>query len=406
MTLHAIPFNQTQTRSVGQDSSSRSGKRAAREILLLCATANISPANKMRISQLLSKTVDWGHLLELAQFHGMLPLVTYNLTTNGLISQVPKSYSERLNQAYSGSLYRNLILSTELEKVLANFSKKEIAVIVLKGTILAEQLYGNPGLRTVADMDILVRLEEIASADSLLLEMGYAKIINEPSYVHPFHDVYQKWAIMPYFIELHWNLDDRELVTVPLPDIWRRAQIIEIQGGTTMILSPEDILLHLSNNLSKPSGRLLRNLCDITELLKKHGEALDWDYFMKSVHSWGIEAGVYYSLKRSMELLRAPVPASVITALKPSLWRRWALSLLVNREAFLVPIKWDQLRVETSTFVRSLTVRGTRQMLAVLSKYRGHRKRAGWLRTAFWAILVFGTALGHNLVKAVSRWQR
>jgi hypothetical protein len=404
MTLHAIPFNQTQTQPVGQDGSSRSGKRAAREILLLCATANVSPANKVRITQLLSKTVDWGHLLELAQFHGMLPLVTYNLTTNGLFPQVPKTYSERLNQAYNGSLYRNLILSTELENVLAAFSKKEIAVIVLKGTVLAEQLYGNPGLRTVTDMDILVRPEEITSADSLLLEMGYTKLINEPAIVHPFHDVYQKRAIMPFFIELHWNLDDQKLVTVPLRDIWQRAQIIEIQGGTTRTLSPEDAIVHLSNNLSKPSGRLLRNLCDITELLKKHGEALNWDYFIKSVHSWGIEAGVYYSLKRSMELFKAPVPATVVTTLKPGLWRRWALTLLINRESFLLPIKWDQLRTETSTIVRCLTMRGTRHMLAVLSKYRGHRKRAGWLRTAFWVILVFGAALEQNIVKAVSRW--
>jgi hypothetical protein len=170
-----------------------------------------------------------------------------------------------------------------------------------------------------------------------------------------------------------------------------------------MVLSPEDALVHLSNNLSKPSGRLLRNLCDITELLKKHGETLDWDYFIKSARSWGIEAGVYYSLKRSSELLGAPVPASVVTALKPSLWRRWALDLLISREAFLLPIKWRPLKAETSIFVRCLTMRRTRQMLAVLAKYRGRRKRAGWLRTLFWAMFVFCAALGRNTAKAISR---
>jgi hypothetical protein len=401
--LSTILFSQTKAQPVGQDGSSLPGKRAAREILLLCATANISPANKERISQLLLKTVDWEHLLELAEFHGMVSLITHNLTNNSLISQVPKPYSERLNQTYNGSLYRNIILSIELENVLAAFKKKGIAVIVLKGTILAEQLYGNPALRTVTDMDIMVKLEDIPSAGSLLVEIGYKKLINLSSQSHPFHDVYQKLAIMPFFIELHWNLDDQELVTVPLADIWQRAQIINIQGATTMVLSPEDALVHLSNNFSKPSGLILRNLCDITELTKKYKETLDWDYFIESARSWGIETGVYYSLKVSKELLGVPVPESVVNALKPNKLRRWALDLLINRETFLVPIKWSQLRSETSIMIRSLVIRPTRRMLAALSKYRGHRKRAGWLRTAFWAILVFGAALGHSIMKSAFR---
>jgi hypothetical protein len=397
----AAQNSRTRKLSVKQSNLSRPEKRAAREILLLCATANISPANKEKVSKLLAKKVDWAHLVELAEFHEMMPLVFHNLTVNGFIDQVPKPFAARLNQIYHGTLFRNVLLSTELETVLAAFTKKEVDVIVVKGTVLAEQLYGNPGLRTVADMDILVKPDSLQAADALLKELGYRSLaVVLP---HPFHDVYEKKAAILFHIELHWNLDDRNLVTVPLEDIWKRARPINVQGGTTMVLSPEDALVHLSNNLSKPSGRLLRNLCDITELIRKNEETFDWDYFVKSARSWGIEAGVYYSLKRSGELLGAPVPVSVTVALKPGLGRRWALDLLINQEAFLLPIKWDQLREETSSVVRCLTMRHGRQMLAVLSKFRGRDKRAAWLRSLFWVTFVFCTALGRNTAKTISR---
>jgi hypothetical protein len=388
---------------LGNGSLSLLEKRAAREILLLCATANVSPAAKDRLSYLLSKKVNWSHLLELAEFHEMMPLVYHNLTRNGFIAQIPKSCSKKLKETYNSSLFRNVLLSTELETVLAAFKNKGIAVIVVKGTVLAEQLYGNPGLRIVGDMDILVRPESLPSAGLLLEELGYRKLNLKSPQKHPFHDVYQKPSIISYNIELHWNLDDCALVTVPLEIIWQRAKAVKGRGDATVVLSPEDVLIHLCNNLSKPSGRLLRNLCDITELMKQYQETLDWDYVIKAAHSWRIEPGVYFCLKHSSGLLEVPVPAAVVAALKPSYWRRWALNLLIGHENFLLPIKWDQLRVETSTIVRCLTIKPIRRMMATLSKYRGNRKRARWLRTLFWINLVFGAALMRNAVKAISK---
>jgi len=125
--------SQTQTQPTGQDRSSTSGWRAAREILLLCTTAGISPGRKEQISQLLAGTVDWRYLLELAEFHGVAPLIAHNLVINSLTSMVPKPYLERLSQIYNKTLYMNVILANELIKVLSIFSQHGIAAIVLKG---------------------------------------------------------------------------------------------------------------------------------------------------------------------------------------------------------------------------------------------------------------------------------
>jgi hypothetical protein len=381
--------NQTSVSLTGRAGSSRAGQRAAREIMLLCT--------------ILAGSVVWKYLLELANFHGVTPLIAYNLVASGLDNQVPKPYAERLSRAYNNTLYKNVIFANELTKIMSVFSQHGLAAITLKGTILADQLYENPGLRTVADIDILVRPDELHLADSLLLKMGYKQSASQDEWEHPFHKApYCKQVQFPLYIELHWDLDDNKLVSVPQQDIWRRAQTLQVQGRTTMVLSPEDTLLFLSNHLTKQEDHLLKTLCDITELLKKYDESLDWDYIVASARSWGIGTAVYYCLRRSKELLGAPVPVTAIGTIKPAAWRRWVFELLLSKESFVSPTKWSKLRSETFVLVRTLMMKYPRQMLAVLSKYRGHEKRATWLRTAIWITLVFGAALGRNLAEFLS----
>jgi hypothetical protein len=387
----------------GRARPSPSGQQAAREILLLCTTASISPGRKERVSQILAGIVDWQYLFYLAEFHGVAPLIAYHLMNNGLSKKVPQHYLERLSRIYNGTLYRNAILSNELTKVLSVFSQHGIAAIVLKGTVLADQLYGNLALRSVADMDILVQPEQVAQANSLLLGMGYQQPTSKETWEHPFHEPpYYKQAQFPLFIELHRNLDDERLVAVPRPEIWRRAQLLHIPEGNTAVLSPEDSLLFLSDHISKHSNQLLKSLNDIAELLKKYEKILDWDYIVKSARSWEIGAAVYCYLRRSQELLGAPVPASVVRALKPKAWRRWLLDFLVSREFFICTTRLTKLQDETYTIVRSLMMKHRYQTALVLTRNRVSSKIGTRLRAAMWLVLVFGAALGRNAVSIVS----
>jgi len=388
---------------IGHNGSSLAGRRAARDILLLCTTASISTERKEKTIRILEGTVDWSYLLDLAEFHGVTSLIAHNLVTSGLGEQVPEPFLERMNQIYNNTLYRNVIFSAELENVMSKFSQHGIATITLKGAVLAEQLYGNPGLRPMVDMDILVKPEEIPLASSLLLEMGYKQSVPSLGWDHHFHEApFYKQAQFPLFIELHWNLDDTKLVAVPQEEIWRRAQPLQIQGVTTRGLSPEDNLLFLSNHLIKQENHLLKSLCDITELIKKYDDVLDWSYIVQSAHSWGIKTSVYYCLKRSKELLGAPVHTSIIKALKPGVWRRWALELLISKETFVSPIKSEKLRLETSALIHSLVMKKVSQTMAVLSRFRGPQKRVAWLRTVTWIVVVFCAASGRYIIRIAS----
>ena len=126
----------------------------------------------------------------MAALQGVTPLVAYNLVTNDSPVQIPQPYFDQLNQTYRQTLYRNMVLTGELTSVLTAFRNRGVEVITLKGTTLAEILYGNPALRTVSDMDLLVHPADIPLSASILRELGYKKLDSRSQWNHPFHEVH------------------------------------------------------------------------------------------------------------------------------------------------------------------------------------------------------------------------
>ncbi len=61
----------------------------------------------------------------------------------------------------------------ELRQVLEHFEKKGIAIIVLKGPLLAEEIYGDTFSRACADIDVLVTDDSFSEAREELLALGY-----------------------------------------------------------------------------------------------------------------------------------------------------------------------------------------------------------------------------------------
>jgi len=381
-----------------QRKSSSTLQRSALDVLLLCTTANTSSRNKERLSRRLTEGVDWEYLLKQAHIHGIVTLVAHHLLKNGFCNIIPQPYLDQLNRSYNSTLYRNVVLSSELAKVLSAFQQRGISVIPLKGTVLAEILYGNLALRHIVDNDILVHPIDIPRANSILVELGYKQLDKPPTWRHPFHEMpYCKRVKFTIYLELHHGLDDRMLVPVSEQELWRRAQQFQTHGISTLVLSMEDNLLFLSTHLSRQGTELLKYIGDISELLRKYEAALDWDYIVTTAHSWQVENIAYYALARARDLLEAPVPASVLDALRPALWRRWLIGFLISQNSLVKPIKGKGVRDWTMVLARCLMIKHMRQMLTVLSRQEGSKKRGKWFRIFGWVIVVFFAGLGRRL---------
>jgi hypothetical protein len=378
-------------------------------MLLLCTTVQVPPGARERVCRLLTGPIDWEYLLDLAAFHGVVPLLANSLLADDFSGRVPQPFRDWLKRVSSQTLYTNVILSAEAHKVLSAFSQRGIEAIPLKGTVLAEALYGHLGLRPTSDIDILVRPQDLPVARGCLAQMGYeATEPEEASGDHSFHGVpYIKRGVFPLPLELHWALGDEKVVAFSNQEIWRRAQPLVLDGVSTLTLSPEDNLLYLAYHLSKHDAGHLKFLCDIAELLKRHEASLDWDYLACSARSWQMEPALYCWLRRARDLLGAPVPTSWLRTMKPGALRWWLLDLLLSEEALISPAKGRRLRGETMALVHSLMVGHPRRMLAALSRHCspafGRGRSLAGPRTAGWIALVLAAGLGRYCRRLVVR---
>jgi len=187
-------------------------------------------------------------------------------------NEVPEDAAARLRRDYLLNAGRNARLFHELGGLLDRLNREGIRVIVLKGGHLAHEVYGNIGLRTMSDLDLLVRTEDL---DRGLRCMEAAGCLSGTSGV---------------------NLDVQTTISytiaglsVPVEDLLERARPFSVAGREAWGLCPEDLLLHLVLHLAVSdlfgiSG--LRGLCDIRETVARVGPELDWEAVAARAVAW------------------------------------------------------------------------------------------------------------------------
>jgi hypothetical protein len=87
----------------------------------------------------------------------------------------------------------------------------------------------------------------------------------------------------------------------------------------TQVLSPEDLLIHLClHSRLHQFGQGLRPVCDLAIAIRHYQRELDWNKVLCRVKAWRAEQCVYLGLWLGKKLMHAPVPESVLTALRPN----------------------------------------------------------------------------------------
>jgi hypothetical protein len=144
---------------------------------------------------------------------------------------------------------------------------------------LAEAVYGDAALRSMADVDFMVPREELPMVQATLLDMGFGPQEREDIELRcrttkglaPF-------TRSGFTVEPHWNLfHPTSPFRTDVDGLWARARPATIAGVEVLAVSPEDLLLHLClHTVHKHSlGSGLLSFCDIAETVRHYGPRAD-----------------------------------------------------------------------------------------------------------------------------------
>jgi len=179
---------------------------------------------------------DWAALLTLAEQENVLPLVAERLR----VSDLPRTaeQEQQLDEIRRQTQVSTFVWVETLKTVLAAFDKAGVPAVSLKGPCLAERRYGDAALRTCYDLDLLVKQADLARADAILAEIGFAPQGDADDY-------HRRWRRKGVILELHHNVENPTAYRLDLDAVWQRTRIAEFQGAPVRLLGPADELLYL-----------------------------------------------------------------------------------------------------------------------------------------------------------------
>jgi Uncharacterised nucleotidyltransferase len=292
-------------------------------LLLACARANLTTEEVERIAQELAHPdLDWNYLTAAACAHGVAPLIYHNLQRSCVTRVLPPGATETLRNSYYGNAARNSFLYGQLRNVLNGFRDKKIEVIVLKGAALAETVYPSRALRPMSDVDLLVKKEKLAEVETTLLDMGYIlqdRAKGKEFYQeHHYHWVFSKKPDID--IEIHWHVKrPTGAFEIDVDDLWKGAQGIKVAGVEALILSPEVLLLYLSQHFWKHNlNGGIRPFIDIAQTTRFYASKISWQEVARLSARWRMNPCAFLGFCLARDLIDAPIPGSLLTALKPA----------------------------------------------------------------------------------------
>ena len=267
-------------------------------------------------------TEEWNKLLAEAERQLVAPLLfslMVNLNTTHGFEIFQK---EQLHQTYSVNTIRNMLILHDAEIVLTALRNAGIPAAGLKGVYLLENVYPDIGSRSMNDIDLLVKKQDLPKSLAVLQELGYQvetyfDLADEnidtkhvPPMTKPGHAI----------VELHWTLlEEDEPFTIDAEALWQRALPAKIANVDALTLSVEDLILHLCLHLTYQHYLTLglRGLMDIAQVIHKFETKIDWQILVEIARSWRAERVTALTLKLVETQLGVPIPLEVITALVP-----------------------------------------------------------------------------------------
>jgi hypothetical protein len=312
--------------------------------------------------EIFKQKLDWSYILRTARQNGIATLFYENLRRFDVEEEVPSWVTQELKQIYHYIGFKNALFYDELGKVLHAFKNRGIDVIVLKGAVLAEMVWRNVALRQMGDLDLLVREQNLDKVDQTLSQLNYTsyegyrpKTWYRRNHHHlaPYHNL-DKEAI----IEIHQNLvPPNNLFYIDVHRVWERAYDTKIGNVDTLVLSPEDLIVHLCLHLSYCNKFVggIKHLIDISQVVRYYGEGINWDWIIKEANKNKFTKFIYYPLYLAKGILDVGIEKEILNRFKAQSNLRgfWdcLLKLIIKKNVFS---KDESSSVFPTWFVRQL----------------------------------------------------
>jgi hypothetical protein len=176
-------------------------------LILLAAKTEQPDSQKQAFSVLIQRIHDWNRIMQAARIHGLIPLLHKHISGYGLTDSLPSEASQQLAGLLKRQAMHNLSLVAVYREIIPLIKEQKIDFIFFKGLHLAEKLYGNPVLRPMIDIDILVKSGDLHRISALFEGLGASRLIElQTAFINRFLQHAPPFIYKDVLIEIHTSL--------------------------------------------------------------------------------------------------------------------------------------------------------------------------------------------------------
>lgn len=267
-----------------------------------------------------SEDFSWRAFGQFLQDERLSPLASYLLRG---VDWLTDPIRDQLEKASLSTTTQNLILFRELKTILSLTNSQKIKVILLKGAVLATQIYPHMAMRPMLDLDILVSPHDASDVISIIENLGYHKARQEehPGFTLNYENevgLIKQESILK-MVEVHWNLFNSTYYQnkIPYEKLWESAESIEFNRYQTLVLDPETQFLHLCGHLSlHHAGKGWLWVHDLAEIIMHEKYHLDWTKLINDAQKFDLVLPLKVHLHTLAEIYGAIIPGELLSTLE------------------------------------------------------------------------------------------
>ncbi len=289
-------------------------------------------------------------LYSLAESHRMVGILLLRLmeVCGERDEQLPSPWAERWRALFERDRQQLL----DLKRILSHAGSCRLQLLLLKGFSVPLQVHGLPvpsqgPPRGASDIDLLVHPEHLLPMVFCLEDLGFRfrgtnswsepvsnweTFIREDSEAQFCHKESGTW------VDLHWRLCAPRLeqaCDLKLSGrLWKKTRTVRMGRIAAVIPGREEELLMLCLHMTKGGRFLLRNLCDLVQMIGV-SPPLRWERLLRLAQETGTEHCAFYALDLVERVAPGAVPGFIRSRLARSAGPQWLLRPSLRSERLL-----------------------------------------------------------------------
>ena len=237
------------------------------------------------------ESTGWDDVINIAQEHRVMTFLFYKIKHLGLEEKLKPETLRIMSIIYQKGVAQNVVTRHVLKDIIRSLNQCGIKAIILKGAInFCENIYENWNLRSMEDLDILIKEEDFPVARQCMQTAGLSYIGGQIP-----RDLSEDFEGRDIAIDMHYlPVPEKHIDLFDMDSFWSNTICVEMDGLKTHIPSPTDQIYHkFVHDVIRHQELVnfrIQDLCDFVMTSRYYKERIDWEEILRRVRKNDIES--------------------------------------------------------------------------------------------------------------------